>query len=144
MADAVSHEQGAFRGCFGCGPDNPSSLGMKFEREEGEVISRLTMTAEYAGYQDFVHGGIIATMLDEAMGWAVFTLADQYAVTRSLQVDYRRPVQVGKALVVKASVIEKDEATIRLEARIENERGRLLATGIGHWVPVRRARAQAR
>jgi uncharacterized protein (TIGR00369 family) len=111
----IHREEGTYLGCFGCGPDNPVGLRMRFFHEADEVVSRLTLGREYAGYADFVHGGVLATMLDEAMGWAIFHLADSYAVTRSLQVDYRRPVYVG----------------------------RVLARAAGDWVRVRRDRASA-
>ncbi len=139
----IHREEGTYLGCFGCGPDNPVGLRMRFFHEADEVVSRLTLGREYAGYADFVHGGVLATMLDEAMGWAIFHLADSYAVTRSLQVDYRRPVYVGRELAVRARISAADGDILRLEARIEDARGRVLARAAGDWVRVRRDRASA-
>ena len=141
MAEKLALAEGTFNGCFGCGPDNPVGLKLAFEKVDGAVRSRTAIARKYAGYRDFAHGGIVATMLDEAMGWAMLHLAGKHGVTKTLSVHYRRPVLVERAIVLSARVITNEVSNITLEARIEDERGRLLATAEGHWAVVRDERS---
>ena len=143
MAERLALSEGTFEGCFGCGPANEVGLRLSFERRDDAVVSRVTLDRSYAGYREFVHGGIVATMLDEAMGWALYHIAGTYGVTRSLSVRYRRPVAVGRPLLLRASVEAANGRSVRLTASIEDERGRLLASGEGDWAVVRDARASS-
>ncbi|RMD83272.1 MAG: PaaI family thioesterase [Candidatus Dadabacteria bacterium] len=142
MAEKLALAEGTFDGCFGCGPANPVGLRLSFHREGNEVVAWAVLGRQYAGYKDFVHGGIVATMLDEAMGWALFHLGGVYGVTRSLAVNYRRPVLVGRRVAVRSSIVERDGNTLRVESRLVDERGRLLASAEGLWATVRDERAK--
>lgn len=137
----LAHAAGTFTGCFGCGPDNPRGLRLEFHREGDTVISHVSLGREYAGYRDFIHGGVIAAMLDEAMGWALLHIGGRYGVTRSLKVDYRRPVRVASRLTVRAGVEVFGNDTAEISAVIRDQRGRILAQAASHWVLVRNARA---
>lgn len=131
-------------GCFGCSSDNPRGLALAFERK-GELVEAETVLGEtFAGYDGLVHGGIVTTLLDEAMGWAILELAGRFAVTRTLQVDFRRPVFVDRPLRVEARLagVESDGA-VRVEASVFDLRARLLATAVGVWVLVRESRVRA-
>lgn len=137
----LAHAAGTFTGCFGCGPDNPRGLRLEFHREGDTVISHVSLGREYAGYRDFIHGGVIAAMLDEAMGWALLHIGGRYGVTRSLKVDYRRPVRVASRLTVRAGVEVFGNDTAEISAVIRDQRGRILAQAASHWALVRNARA---
>ena len=112
--------ESAFRGCFGCGDENERSLALAFALEEDCVVSRTEIAADYAGYPDFVHGGVVATVLDEAMGWAMLHLAKRHGVTRGLNIRYRRPVPIGRALTIRGRVVElgQPEGVDVLRARV--------------------------
>ena len=130
-------------GCFGCSAQNERGLGLVFERGDGLVEARTTLGDEFAGYDGLVHGGIVSTLLDEAMGWAILELVGRFAVTRSLVVDFRRPVFIDKPLRVHARVAgEEGDGALRVEAGIEDARGRLLASATGIWVPGRTSRVR--
>lgn len=137
----LAHAAGTFTGCFGCGPDNPRGLRLEFHREGDTVISHVSLGREYAGYRDFIHGGVIAAMLDEAMGWALLHIGGRYGVTRSLKVDYRRPVRVASRLTVRAGVEVFGNNTAEISAVVRDQRGRILAQAASHWALVRNARA---
>jgi uncharacterized protein (TIGR00369 family) len=141
VADKLALADGTFYGCFGCGPENPVGLKLAFEKADGAVHSRTAISRKYAGYRDFAHGGIVATMLDEAMGWAMLHLAGKHGVTKTLSVNYRRPVFVEREIVVSARVTANEVSNVTLEARIEDARGRLLATAEGEWAVVREERS---
>ncbi|HEY5623595.1 MAG TPA: PaaI family thioesterase [Gammaproteobacteria bacterium] len=142
MAVPIKRDSQTFSGCFGCGTDNPVGLRLKFERDGDSVVSRGMLAREYAGYEQFVHGGVVATLLDEAMGWALLHVAGRYGVTRSLRIDYRRPVAVERLIIVRASVVEVDVRTTTLASSVEDERGRVLAAAEGEWATVRKERAR--
>jgi len=128
-------------GCFGCSLENDRGLGLVFERGDGVVEAETTLGHAFAGYDGLVHGGIVSTLLDEAMGWAILELAGRYAVTRSLVVDFRRPVLVDRPLKIQARVTgEEADGALRVESAVSDGRGRLLASAVGIWVPVRTTR----
>ena len=130
-------------GCFGCSSENPRGLALVFRREGDSVEAETTLGETFAGYDGMVHGGIVTTLLDEAMGWAILELAGRFAVTRSLQVGFRRPAFVGKPLKVQAHLagVEEDGA-LRVEASVRDSRDRVMASATGIWVLVRESRVR--
>ena len=108
-------------------------------------VAETRLDATLAGYDGLVHGGIVATLLDEAMGWALLELAKRFGVTRSLNVQYRRPVAVGRALEISAHIVDGTEnGPLWIEASVKDSRGRLLASAMGEWVLVRESRVRGR
>ena len=89
--------------CFGCGEKNPLGFHMQFLTDEQRVYSFVTVPAAMAGWDQTVHGGIISTILDEIMGWTVIYLLKKIGVTKSITVDFMKPVHVGKPLTVIGS-----------------------------------------
>ena len=91
------------RHCFGCGVDNAYGLAMTFyEEEPGHVTCDFTVPKHFEGYPGVVHGGVVATMLDEIAGRVV--LIDDHArmmMTAKLVTRYRKPVPVGKPLKIE-------------------------------------------
>jgi len=131
-------------GCFGCSGANIRGLQLEFRASGTGVEAATTLDGSLAGFEGLVHGGIVATLLDEAMGWAIREEVGRYAVTRTLDVRFRRPVAVGRPLRVVASVENVDAAgQLHVESRVLDARGRLLASAHGVWVPVRDRRAVA-
>jgi uncharacterized protein (TIGR00369 family) len=130
-------------GCFGCSSANDRGLGLVFERRDSIVEARTTLGESFAGYDGLVHGGIVSTLLDEAMGWAILELTGRFAVTRSLTVAFRRPVLTDRPLLVSARIGgEESDGAMRVEADVVDARGRLLASATGIWVPVRESRVR--
>ncbi len=79
--------------CFGCSKRNPIGLHLSFQMEDGEVRAPFTPEAEHQGWPGFMHGGLVATMLDEAMGWVTMSHGI-WAVTGKINVRYREPIPV--------------------------------------------------
>lgn len=92
--------------CFGCGADNPIGLQMKFFTDEQRVYSFVTVPPNMAGWDQTVHGGVLSTILDEIMGWSVIYLLKKIGVTKSMSVEFLKPVHVEKQLTV-VGVIEE-------------------------------------
>jgi uncharacterized protein (TIGR00369 family) len=99
--------------CFVCGVENPAGLQLAFyEQEDGAVISEVTLPDRYQGYPGVVHGGIVASMLDEVAGRAAMQGdTARFMMTAKMEIRYRRPVPIGQPL--------------RLVGRLEKRRGRL-------------------
>lgn len=72
--------------------------------EDGEAVwSNWTPKPEHQGYEGIVHGGLITTVLDEVMGWAIY-VRRLWAVTGTINVRFRKPVRIGEDLVARAWV----------------------------------------
>ncbi|HYC53776.1 MAG TPA: PaaI family thioesterase [Candidatus Binatia bacterium] len=142
--DATTNGNGKGKaGCFGCSPENARGLALVFARDGDTVVASTRIQSAFEGYEGLVHGGVVATLLDEAMGWALLELAGRYGVTRTLKVDYRRPVTVQRELTISARITGGDGVrSIVIEAGVRDERGRLLASAVGDWVPVRSGRVR--
>ena len=94
-------------GCFGCSPANPSGLQVRFRRRGDRVIARYQIADRFHGAPGIAHGGIAATILDEASCAAVVFLADRHVVTGELTVRYEHPCPVETPLDVVASIVDR-------------------------------------
>ncbi len=93
--------------CFGCSPNNPSGLQMSFWADETTVTSNVTVPEHLCGWNNLVHGGVLSTILDEIMSWATIYLLKQVPMTKSISVDFMKPVVVGNPLKVQGKVLDK-------------------------------------
>jgi len=114
--------------CFACGNLNPIGMHLVFERSPERVSAEFTPRRDYQGYAGLVHGGIICTLLDEAMAYMASTL-DCFAVTARLEVRFRKPAAVDEPVCVSASIEEDRGKTIILQAEIKNQKGQIIAEG---------------
>lgn len=108
--------------CFGCSPVNPSGLQMKFYTDEATVYSKVTVPGHLCGWSNLVHGGVLATIMDEIMSWTAIYLLKRIPMTKSIAVDFLKPVYVGRTLQVQGKVLEKTgKREVLMEGRIFNE-----------------------
>jgi acyl-coenzyme A thioesterase PaaI-like protein len=116
--------------CFGCGTNNPIGLRMTFYRRGDAVCSDVVLKRDHVGWQNMAHGGIISTLLDEVMAWAVIYLKRSFSVTRRMTVRYKAPVPVNVPLTVQGSIAEECAArTCRTSGVLLDGDGKALATG---------------
>ncbi|MCS7314811.1 MAG: PaaI family thioesterase [Bryobacterales bacterium] len=109
--------------CVVCGPDNPRGLQLRFRRlQDGAVAAQWTPTSDWEGFKGIIHGGIVSTVLDEAMSQAV-SAQGWPALTCELRVRLRRHVAPGQTLEVRAWVVERQRRKILTEAALSNARG---------------------
>lgn len=114
--------------CFGCGPENPAGLGLELDLTGDEVTGTITLDARHEGAPGLAHGGTIAAILDDAVGRLMY-LTGLPAVTRRLEVDYLRRVEIGPPLTVHAQVGERSEGSLIAVAELTRADGRTLALG---------------
>ncbi len=122
--------------CIVCGEDNPLSLELKFEAvesENGRVRAEFTPDEKLAGFKGYMHGGIISTLLDEAMAKAIYRKGWQ-AVTAEMTVRYVEPVHLDQRLRVVGWIQEKRRRIIETSARLENKMGDELARSKARFV----------
>jgi len=123
--------------CFGCGKQNKQSMRLKFTYDEStrQVASRFRLSRRYSGPPGYCHGGIIATILDEAM--AKLNKPNRVtAVTAQMTVDYLKPVPLNKPLRTEAHETRTNGRRRFRTAVILNEEGVVLARGRGVFVTI--------
>jgi uncharacterized protein (TIGR00369 family) len=114
--------------CFGCSPGNHVGLKLTFEEDDEKLYASWQPDPVFQGYLNVLHGGIIATLLDEAGAWCVYVKAGTSGVTASLTVRYLKPVYISKGKVsVEARLVTKGEKNALLSASLFDGEGKLCA-----------------
>jgi len=123
--------------CFGCGQDNPEGMRLRFRLDEDRkrFVAKLRIPRRFQGPPGHVHGGIIATILDEAMG-KVNKLRSVIALTRNMEVEYLKPVPLGKPLIVEGWEMRVRGRRHTNAAEIRNEKGDVLARSKGLFIAI--------
>ena len=129
--------------CFGCGRLNPFGLKLTFFRSAESVLSPFTPEQRHEGYTGVVHGGIVTTVLDEVMAWALYA-QEIWAVTGDLKVRFRQPVTVGISTIAAAKIVSLRSRTVEVAGSlVEVGSERLLADATGTFVRVPEEQAEA-
>ena len=112
--------------CFVCGQHNPAGLRVAFAVNGDTIVADWTPTVDHQGWQGVIHGGVLASLLDEAMAYTLFTRGCM-GMTGRMQVRYRKPAQAGDCLHVEARCVHENgkiadiEGTISVGERIVAE-----------------------
>lgn len=113
LSERAAALRAAYDDCFGCGLNNPLGLHLDdFAIDDNELVAAFTPRPEFRGFAGVLHGGILASVLDETLAWTAMMLADTFVVTASLEIKYRKPAPTGDRY--------------ELRGRIEEQRGRRL------------------
>jgi uncharacterized protein (TIGR00369 family) len=139
VVDTVRLEPNPANQCFGCGGANAGGMKLTFEQDNAnrKIVGRFVLGERYQGGGGFTHGGIIALLLDEAMG-KVCRFREVRAVTAELTVEYLKPVKVESEIVVEGYETEMKGRNLFLAGEIRNEGGEVLARGKGRFVIISR------
>ena len=124
--------------CFVCGMENPFGLQVKPEiSDAGAYVSiECTPSERYQGWANVLHGGILSTLLDEAITHVGIGTFNGPAVTAQLEVRFRNPVPPGVKLLVRAERVKVSRRLVEAKAEIKGSDGTLIATGTGKVMPV--------
>ena len=135
MGKILRLETQAANRCFGCGGDNPAGMRLVFDLnfDARRTYGKFVLGPNYAGGAGFAHGGIIAVVLDEAMG-KISKLTEERAVTAELSIEYKRPVPVDREIVVEGWQEEEKGRNRFRVGEIRDAEGNLLARGKGRFV----------
>jgi uncharacterized protein (TIGR00369 family) len=123
--------------CFGCGGDNPGGMKLTFEQDNvnRKIVGRFVLGERYQGGAGFGHGGIIAVLLDEAMGKAC-RFREVRAVTAELTVEYLKPINLQQEIIVEGRETEQKGRNIFMAGEIRDTAGTVLARGKARFVIV--------
>jgi acyl-coenzyme A thioesterase PaaI-like protein len=122
--------------CFGCGEKNPIGLHLHFDQVDNGVRAFFTAGPQYQGYVGLLHGGLAATLIDEAIAWAVMERFGP-AMTAYLDVRHRHPIPVGAPLIVSARIVKRRLSMVEGEGRIAQQDGMTLAEGHAKFMLVK-------
>lgn len=118
------------RHCFACGLENPIGLKLKFyQTADDEVTADFTAPEDYQGYPGILHGGVTATILDEAVGRAfmgVDPANSNFMYTAELKIKYKGKVPIGKPLRIVGKQVKRMRWTGESKAFMYDEDGTLL------------------
>jgi uncharacterized protein (TIGR00369 family) len=114
--------------CFVCGEKNPHGLYLKFSIHQGKASAEFLPQKTHQGYKDMVHGGIISTLIDEAMVKAAL-MQGMPAVTAEITVRFKNPLMVGEKAVVEASIIKMNKKIIETSAIVKKSDNTIVAEG---------------
>jgi uncharacterized protein (TIGR00369 family) len=123
--------------CFACGKNNAEGMRLKFgyDQDHDCFVCRFRLGKRYTGPPGHAHGGIIATILDEAMG-KVNRLRHVVALTSRITVDYLKPVPLNKSLRVESREVSVRGRRHINMAEILNQKGEVLARSRGLFIAI--------
>ncbi len=113
--------------CFACGPRHPNGLHLDIQNDGIETFIEFTPTEHWQGFRGVVHGGLVATVLDEVMAWELYGY-DDFAVTAKMEITFRKHVPVGERLRASARIVEDRGRAKKLHAELRDTSGTVLAT----------------
>lgn len=124
--------------CFVCGANNPGGLRLTFEVDHaGRTLRTACRPPDaYQSWEGIIHGGLLSTLLDEAMGKLAQELGHP-ALTATLEVRFRRPARVGEVIAVEAAIDALDRRLIAARASARGPDGALLAEATAKLMPTR-------
>jgi acyl-coenzyme A thioesterase PaaI-like protein len=125
-------------GCLVCGRDNPHGLHLNFnvDDETGIVRAEFVPGEHHIGFTGIAHGGIVATVFDEAMVWAATWSGKRFCVCGELTVRFRQVAEVGKMLAIEAKIVSARPRLIQTSATAVDGEGRVVAEASGKYVPM--------
>ncbi len=121
--------------CFGCGGANDSGMLLTFEQDNlnRRIVGTFVMGERYQGGGGMLHGGIIALLLDEAMG-KVCRFREARAVTADMTIDFLKPIPVTQEIVVEAFETGARGRNLFHMGEIRDTAGNVLARGRARFV----------
>lgn len=128
-----------YQRCFVCGQRNPFGLHLVFQQEERSIVADFQPREEHQGFPGVIHGGIVASVLDEALGrTSLLGEHPVWTMTGKLEIKYRRYVPYGPLLRVRAT-LESDRRRVQ-QARgvltLTEDEDTILAEANGIFLPL--------
>lgn len=112
--------------CFACGRSNPIGLKLQFQFDGEDYITTFNVQPEHQGWAGIVHGGLLATVLDEAMARLLWE-KEISAITGRLEVRYHKPVEIGDSLQIRGRITRRRPPVVETAAEATNPDGAVVA-----------------
>ncbi len=137
MGSAKNYEQlpnSTAHNCFGCSPVNSSGLQMKFFTNQDTVISNITIPDHLCGWSNIAHGGVLTTIMDEIMSWSALHFLKRITMTKSMNIEFIKPVYIQQSLKAEGRVLEKTgKHDAVMEGTLYNEKGTACAKSTANF-----------
>jgi acyl-coenzyme A thioesterase PaaI-like protein len=123
--------------CFVCGESNAHGLRLRFTTDGQHVHTRFTPRADHIGFKAVTHGGLLATVLDEIMVWAVAVGTRRFAYCAELTVRFHQPAKVDAELLATGELVSNRRGKLfEAKAELRDASGQVVATATGKYLPV--------
>ncbi len=124
--------------CFVCGESNDCGLKIRFETDGQLVRARFLPRPEHVGFKHAIHGGIIATLLDEIMVWACAVQTRRFAYCAELTVRYLSPLRPGEEVLATGELVSnRRNKLFEAKGELRNQAGLVLASATAKYLPVK-------
>jgi len=134
------HLQGLHWKCFGCGEENRLGLRLNIRTIGERTECDFTPIIEFQGPPGITHSGVVAAVLDEVMSQLIYAQL-QLAVTRKIEVTYRRPMRIGHTYRFSAEIVKDNRRIIAARAEARDAEGNQVARARGIFAPLDEERA---
>jgi len=126
------------KSCFVCGLNNPIGLKLDLETDGAVVRARFVPRPEHVGFRETIHGGLISTVLDEAMVWAIGVQTRRFAYCAELRVRFLLPVQPNAEFVAVGELVANRRGKLfDTRAELRNLRDEVHASATGKYLPIK-------
>jgi acyl-coenzyme A thioesterase PaaI-like protein len=127
------NDETTYQRCFACGRRNESGLKLTFRREGERIIADYLPAERYQGFPGVLHGGILATMLDETLS-RTGALRGEWLMTGKLDIRFRRPAPIDQQLRVWGQIVRERDGAIDATGAVELLDGSVVAEGRGMFL----------
>ncbi|HEY1174219.1 MAG TPA: PaaI family thioesterase [Verrucomicrobiae bacterium] len=126
------------RCCFVCGSQNPVGMNLRFTVDDNGVHTVFTPCKEHVGFSRTIHGGILATVLDEIMAWACIAQGGQLAYCAEMTTRFLNVVRPGDEVFATAKIVENKRGKLFLaESELKTKDGTVLVIGTGKYLAIK-------
>ena len=122
--------------CFLCGEHNPFGLKVVFWKDGDRVFTEYNVDERRVGFDGLMHGGVLAALLDETMGWAAAFAFDRMCITAEITVRYVKPVSVGSTIIVSAKPVSCSRRLCVAKGEVCDVDGTLYTRASGKFLPL--------
>lgn len=143
MTEESVHKLPHFHRCFVCGDRNPSGLAVRFWTDGEKVWTRFTPREPQMGYRGITHGGVLAALLDETMGWAPALARRRFCLTVEISVQYLKPVPLDAEITVVGWVTSDRRRIWETGGEIHDAQGTIYARGRGRYMALSNAQTRS-
>ena len=126
------------KSCFVCGSRNPIGLKLHFHTDGKIVRARFTPESAHNGFINVIHGGLLATVLDEIMVWGCAVRTKQFSYCAEMTVRYVSPARPGETIIADGELVENKRGRIFLASGVlKREDDSIICTSTGKYMPVK-------
>ncbi len=128
-----------YKRCFGCGKENPIGLQLErfWDKERHVVFSDFTLKKLYEGFENVIHGGIIATIVDELIWWVIAAERKKCTVTVELTIKFRKPLAPETPYRGEAFILDEKGRKFLAKCEIKDGEGNLLVEATGLFLALK-------